>query len=71
MAMFVSDQPFPFQQLLISIPINIHPFPFQGVGGTVQLPRGYLKKAYEVVRESGGLCVADEVRAHLLGGLYS
>ena len=36
-------------------------FDLQGVGGTVQFPNGYLKKAYEIVRESGGLCVADEV----------
>ena len=35
----------------------------QGVGGTVQYPRGYLKKAYEAVRQKGGLCIADEVRA--------
>ena len=42
----------------------LSPFPFQGVGGTVHLPKGYLKKAYEVARESGGLCVADEVHTH-------
>ena len=34
----------------------------QGVGGTIQFPKDYLKRAYEVVKESGGLCVADEVR---------
>ncbi|CAN7937868.1 unnamed protein product [Ixodes hexagonus] len=32
----------------------------QGVGGTVQFPKGYLQKAYELIRERGGLCVADE-----------
>ncbi|XP_069946805.1 alanine--glyoxylate aminotransferase 2, mitochondrial isoform X2 [Cherax quadricarinatus] len=34
----------------------------QGVGGTVQYPLGYLKKAFELVRSHGGLCVSDEVQ---------
>lgn len=34
----------------------------QGVGGTVQLPKGYLKKVYESVRARGGVCIADEVQ---------
>ncbi len=34
----------------------------QGVGGTVVYPDGFLKGAYEVVREAGGLCIADEVQ---------
>jgi alanine-glyoxylate transaminase/(R)-3-amino-2-methylpropionate-pyruvate transaminase len=34
----------------------------QGVGGTIELPPGYLAKAYEYVREAGGLCIADEVQ---------
>ncbi|KAH8405332.1 hypothetical protein KR222_005706, partial [Zaprionus bogoriensis] len=34
----------------------------QGVGGTVQYPRGYLKRAAELVRANGGLFVADEVQ---------
>lgn len=33
----------------------------QGVGGTVQYPKNYLKEAFELVRERGGLCIADEV----------
>ena len=33
----------------------------QGAGGVVQYPKGYLKKAYEIIRSRGGLCVADEV----------
>lgn len=33
----------------------------QGVGGTVQYPKNFLKDAYKLVREKGGLCVADEV----------
>ncbi|XP_058794810.1 alanine--glyoxylate aminotransferase 2, mitochondrial isoform X2 [Phymastichus coffea] len=34
----------------------------QGVGGTVQFPRNYLARVYELVRERGGLCIADEVQ---------
>jgi len=34
----------------------------QGVGGTVQLPDGYLKQAYEKIRARGGVCIADEVQ---------
>lgn len=34
----------------------------QGVGGTVVYPDGYLKHAYEYVRDAGGLCIADEVQ---------
>ncbi|CAL4243397.1 unnamed protein product, partial [Meganyctiphanes norvegica] len=34
----------------------------QGGGGGVQFPLGYLKKAFELVRENGGLCVSDEVQ---------
>lgn len=36
--------------------------PIQGVGGTVELPPGYLKHAYEHVRAAGGLCISDEVQ---------
>ena len=32
----------------------------QGVGGSVQFPKGYLKKAFEKVRDLGGLCISDE-----------
>lgn len=34
----------------------------QGVGGTVQYPKGYLKSAFAKVRELGGVCVSDEVQ---------
>lgn len=34
----------------------------QGVGGAVVYPEGFLKKTYEYVRETGGLCIADEVQ---------
>ena len=27
----------------------------------MQYPKEFLKKAYEIVRENGGLCIADEV----------
>ena len=34
----------------------------QGVGGTVQYPRGYIKRAFERVRRLGGVCISDEVQ---------
>ncbi|KAK2163615.1 hypothetical protein LSH36_76g00083 [Paralvinella palmiformis] len=34
----------------------------QGVNGTVQFPKTFLKRAYELVRGKGGLCIADEVQ---------
>lgn len=34
----------------------------QGVGGTIQFPKKFLKKAFEVVRAHGGLCISDEVQ---------
>ncbi len=36
--------------------------PIQGVGGATHGARNYLKEAYAVIREHGGLCVADEVQ---------
>ncbi|MBL8745715.1 MAG: aspartate aminotransferase family protein [Phycisphaerae bacterium] len=36
--------------------------PIQGVGGAVEMPMGYLQKAYEHVRAAGGLCISDEVQ---------
>jgi len=35
---------------------------FQGVGGVVEYPQGYLKNVYEYVRAAGGVCIADEVQ---------
>uniref|UniRef100_A0A2M4ASF1 Alanine--glyoxylate aminotransferase 2, mitochondrial n=1 Tax=Anopheles triannulatus TaxID=58253 RepID=A0A2M4ASF1_9DIPT len=35
----------------------------QGVGGTVQYPKGYLKRAADLVRANGGLFVSDEVQS--------
>lgn len=37
----------------------------QGVGGAVQYPKNYLKEAYKLVRERGGVCIADEVQVSL------
>lgn len=36
--------------------------PLQGVGGATHGAPNYLKEAYAVVREHGGLCIADEVQ---------
>ncbi|MDA1008590.1 MAG: aspartate aminotransferase family protein [Planctomycetota bacterium] len=36
--------------------------PIQGVGGTVELPPGYLHHAYAAVRAAGGVCISDEVQ---------
>jgi alanine-glyoxylate transaminase / (R)-3-amino-2-methylpropionate-pyruvate transaminase len=36
--------------------------PMQGVGGVTYGAPNYLKEAYAVVREHGGLCIADEVQ---------
>lgn len=33
-----------------------------GCGGQIMMPPGYLKRCYEVVREAGGVCIADEVQ---------
>ncbi|KAI8504599.1 alanine--glyoxylate aminotransferase 2 [Branchiostoma belcheri] len=34
----------------------------QGVGGAVQYPKGFLKEAFAMIRERGGICIADEVQ---------
>jgi len=36
--------------------------PIQGVGGVTMGAPNYLKEAYAVVREHGGICIADEVQ---------
>ena len=33
----------------------------QGGGGMIPLPKGYLKAAFELIRENGGVCISDEV----------
>eukprot|EP01135_Chromosphaera_perkinsii_P001959 Nk52_evm6s215 gene=Nk52_evmTU6s215 len=36
--------------------------PIQGVGGSVQLPKTFLRQAYEIVKNNGGVNVCDEVQ---------
>ncbi|XP_063816837.1 alanine--glyoxylate aminotransferase 2, mitochondrial [Pseudophryne corroboree] len=36
--------------------------PIMGVGGVVQYPKGFLKETYEIIRQKGGICIADEVQ---------
>ncbi len=36
--------------------------PIQGVGGATSAARNYFKEAYAIVREAGGVCIADEVQ---------
>ena len=36
--------------------------PIQGAGGLTHGAKSYLKEAYAIVREAGGLCIADEVQ---------
>ena len=39
--------------------------PIQGVGGTITPPKEYFKIVYDIVRQHGGLCIADEVQRRL------
>lgn len=34
------------------------------MNGFVQYPKGFLKEAFELVRERGGVCIADEVSSN-------
>jgi 4-aminobutyrate aminotransferase-like enzyme/Ser/Thr protein kinase RdoA (MazF antagonist) len=36
--------------------------PIISCGGQVELPEGFLKEAYRLVREAGGICISDEVQ---------
>ena len=36
--------------------------PIISCGGQIELPEGFLEKAYEYTREAGGLCISDEVQ---------
>ena len=36
--------------------------PIQGVGGTIQYPKGWLRNCYDKVHSMGGICIADEVQ---------
>lgn len=44
--------------------------PIQGVGGVVQYPRGYVGRAAKLVRQHGGLLVADEVSLRFCRGPF-
>ncbi|MEQ9581454.1 MAG: aminotransferase class III-fold pyridoxal phosphate-dependent enzyme, partial [Arenibacter sp.] len=36
--------------------------PIISCGGQIELPEGFLAKAYQYIRKSGGLCISDEVQ---------
>ncbi|OUR94575.1 peptidase M23 [Flavobacteriales bacterium 34_180_T64] len=36
--------------------------PIISCGGQIELPNGFLKQAYQMVRNAGGLCISDEVQ---------
>lgn len=36
--------------------------PIISCGGQIELPKGFLSKAYESIRNAGGLCISDEVQ---------
>ena len=36
--------------------------PIISCGGQVELPDGFLKTAYDLIRENGGICISDEVQ---------
>jgi len=36
--------------------------PIQGSGGVVPMPPGYMREAFKITREAGGLCISDEVQ---------
>ncbi len=36
--------------------------PFQGVGGSVQFPKKFLHRTFELIRQRGGVCISDEVQ---------
>jgi 4-aminobutyrate aminotransferase-like enzyme/Ser/Thr protein kinase RdoA (MazF antagonist) len=36
--------------------------PIISCGGQIELPQGFLKKAYGYIKEAGGLCISDEVQ---------
>ena len=36
--------------------------PIISCGGQVELPKGFLQKAYRIVRDAGGVCISDEIQ---------
>src|SRR5688572_11170960 len=45
-----------------SVPIRRSADPIQGVGGVTRGAPNYLREAYAIAREYGGVCIADEVQ---------
>jgi alanine-glyoxylate transaminase / (R)-3-amino-2-methylpropionate-pyruvate transaminase len=48
-----------------STPGNVAGFivePIQGFGGVATQPDGYLKSAFELIRDAGGVCIVDEIQ---------
>jgi 4-aminobutyrate aminotransferase-like enzyme len=41
--------------------------PLQGYGGIFPLQKGYMKEAFAMVREAGGICISDEVQTGCVG----
>ena len=39
--------------------------PIISCGGQIELPKGFLKRAYSLVKNAGGLCISDEVQTGL------
>ena len=33
-----------------------------GCGGQIMIPRSFMKEAFQIVNEAGGLCIVDEVQ---------
>ena len=36
--------------------------PIISCGGQIELPEGFLKAAYSMIKNAGGLCISDEVQ---------
>ncbi len=39
--------------------------PIISCGGQIELPKGFLSAAYQLVRKAGGVCISDEVQTGL------
>lgn len=48
-----------FITAFLNFPVHLNFW--QGVNGVAQYPKGFLKEAFRLVRERGGVCIADEV----------
>lgn len=36
--------------------------PIQGASGVIQFPKGYIRKAHELIKKHGGVFISDEVK---------